>query len=99
MNIIIKRDWNNREITTDISVDKKGIEIVMSLDDFVDHVVVEVAARLKVPTAEQATIWKKFSGLFGVAVAIEDGNLIENAIRAAAKATIEAAKKNTEQVM
>lgn len=98
MNVIVKRDWNNREITTDICVDKKGIEIVMPLNDFVDHIVVEVATRLAMPATERATMWEKFSELFSSST-VKDDNLIENAIRAAAKATIEAAKKNTEQVM
>jgi hypothetical protein len=96
MNVIIKREWNNRTIETEITTDRDGIKIVMSLDAFVGHVVAEVTARLKIPAAANGGLWGRVKTMFVAEAAAQGNNIIENALRAAVTATIEAAKKNTE---
>jgi hypothetical protein len=97
MNVIIKREWNNRTIETEITTDRAGIKIVMSLDAFVNHVVAEVLTSELMPkfAAKKKTIfgWLKSSESME---SIDFNAIVENAIRAAATATVEAAKKNTE---
>jgi hypothetical protein len=99
MNVIIKREWKNREIITEICVDKKGIEIVMTLDEFVNHVVAEVRGNALMPkvAAKPKTIFGWLKGA-ETSSPIDFDAIVENAIRTAATATVESAKKNTEKV-